>query len=203
MKTRSTSLLRSPPCSSPCTPGVALGPSPPIDVVAPCGSSRRVVTTPTSCGSQENVGTVVGSSMSPYFNQLVAPADWRPTIGGLASESAELRGDDLRFDPRVTDDAKPRRIRWRRQYLLAVARQLARARRVDAVVVRPRHEWTYLHAIIGVYYVNWLGVRTNDVALTSSLNLSAAFTMIVPNICDDMHSCPVNVGDQWLRRTCR
>jgi len=32
------------------------------------------------------------------------------------------------------------------------------------------------------------------------LNLSAGFTMIVPNICDDMHSCAVSVGDAWLRR---
>ncbi len=24
--------------------------------------------------------------------------------------------------------------------------------------------------------------------------------MIVPNICDDMHSCPVAIGDAWLRR---
>jgi hypothetical protein len=38
----------------------------------------------------------------------------------------------------------------------------------------------------------------NDVPLTAPLDLSSAFTMIVPNICDDMHSCSVAVGDAWL-----
>ena len=52
------------------------------------------------------------------------------------------------------------------------------------------------------YYVNVSSsCRTNDVPLTSPLDLSAAFTMIVPNVCNDMHSCAIGVGDQWLRRT--
>ena len=52
-----------------------------------------------------------------------------------------------------------------------------------------------------VYYVNVAqACRTDDVALTTPLDLGAAFTMIVPNVCDDMHSCPVNVGDDWLRQ---
>jgi len=32
------------------------------------------------------------------------------------------------------------------------------------------------------------------------MNLNSAFTMVVPNICNDMHSCPVSTGDDWLRR---
>jgi hypothetical protein len=50
-----------------------------------------------------------------------------------------------------------------------------------------------------VYYVN-LGAtcRRDDVPLTLPLNLSARFTFITPNICDDMHSCPVAIGDRWL-----
>lgn len=50
-----------------------------------------------------------------------------------------------------------------------------------------------------VYYVN-LGstCQTNDVPLTLPLDLSAAFTLIVPNLCNDMHSCPVSTGDRWL-----
>jgi hypothetical protein len=42
--------------------------------------------------------------------------------------------------------------------------------------------------------------QRDDVPLTLPMNLSAKFTMIVPNICDDMHSCPVATGDNWLRR---
>jgi hypothetical protein len=42
--------------------------------------------------------------------------------------------------------------------------------------------------------------RQHDLPLTLPLDLSRAFTFIVPNICNDMHSCPVATGDQWLRR---
>jgi hypothetical protein len=50
-----------------------------------------------------------------------------------------------------------------------------------------------------VYYVN-LGTtcESNDGPLSFPLDLSRAFTMIIPNICDDMHSCSVATGDAWL-----
>jgi hypothetical protein len=53
-----------------------------------------------------------------------------------------------------------------------------------------------------VYYVN-LGAACaeDDLPLSFPLDLSRAFTMIVPNICDDMHSCPVATGDEWLSHT--
>ncbi len=38
----------------------------------------------------------------------------------------------------------------------------------------------------------------DDVALRAPLDLSAAFTFITPNICDDMHSCPISTGDRYL-----
>jgi hypothetical protein len=52
-----------------------------------------------------------------------------------------------------------------------------------------------------VYFTNIAPqCQRNDVPLRLPLNLGAGFTMIVPNICNDMHSCPVSVGDAWLRR---
>jgi hypothetical protein len=52
-----------------------------------------------------------------------------------------------------------------------------------------------------VYYTDVAAIcRRNDVALTLPFDFSAAFTVVVPNICDDMHSCPVADGDAWLRR---
>lgn len=41
---------------------------------------------------------------------------------------------------------------------------------------------------------------THDVVLRGPLQLSASFTFITPNICDDMHNCPVSTGDSWLAR---
>jgi len=40
---------------------------------------------------------------------------------------------------------------------------------------------------------------TRDVPMsTSSPDVSAVFTFITPNICNDMHDCSVATGDQWL-----
>jgi phospholipase C len=49
------------------------------------------------------------------------------------------------------------------------------------------------------------GCSASDVPLAGSLaqdlarNRLPAFSLIVPNTCDDMHSCPISVGDAWLR----
>ncbi len=39
-----------------------------------------------------------------------------------------------------------------------------------------------------------------DVSLTTPPDLSAAFTFITPNLCDDMHDCATSAGDSWLAR---
>jgi hypothetical protein len=49
------------------------------------------------------------------------------------------------------------------------------------------------------YYADLATTCTDDdVPLREPLRLSAAFTLITPNICDDMHNCPVSTGDTWL-----
>jgi phosphatidylinositol-3-phosphatase len=49
------------------------------------------------------------------------------------------------------------------------------------------------------YYTN---IRTDcatyDVPLGSTPDLSARFTFVTPNLCDDMHDCSVSTGDSWL-----
>jgi hypothetical protein len=49
------------------------------------------------------------------------------------------------------------------------------------------------------YYTN---IRTDcgtyDVPLGSTPDLSARFTFVTPNLCDDMHDCSVATGDTWL-----
>jgi hypothetical protein len=50
------------------------------------------------------------------------------------------------------------------------------------------------------YYTNLNGsCSTNDVPLGSTPNISARFTFITPNLCDDMHDCTVATGDTWLK----
>ena len=52
-----------------------------------------------------------------------------------------------------------------------------------------------------VYFTNLRTLcPTHDLPLRYPLTLSAAFTFITPNICDDMHDCSVGVGSAWLSR---
>jgi hypothetical protein len=48
----------------------------------------------------------------------------------------------------------------------------------------------------------YTGIRTEcgtlDVPLSSPPNLSARYTFVTPNLCNDTHDCPVSTGDTWL-----
>jgi hypothetical protein len=49
------------------------------------------------------------------------------------------------------------------------------------------------------YYTNVRAeCATRDAPLTYPANLSARFTFVTPNLCDDTHDCPVKTGDTWL-----
>jgi phosphatidylinositol-3-phosphatase len=48
----------------------------------------------------------------------------------------------------------------------------------------------------------YTGIRTAcgtlDVPLASAPDISATFTFVTPNMCNDMHDCSVSTGDSWL-----
>jgi hypothetical protein len=48
------------------------------------------------------------------------------------------------------------------------------------------------------YYVN-LGSNCDDVPFGPAPELSAKFTFITPNVCNDMHDCGVSSGDNFLK----
>jgi hypothetical protein len=47
------------------------------------------------------------------------------------------------------------------------------------------------------YYTN-INCADQDVPLGATPDLSARFTFITPNLCNDMHNCSVQTGDAWL-----
>lgn len=52
-----------------------------------------------------------------------------------------------------------------------------------------------------VYYVNLGAACEKDVVpLSYPLDLSARFTFITPDLCNDMHDCSIATGDAWLSR---
>ena len=143
----------------------------------------------------ENVGySVVGSSAAPYLNSLASQCSLatndvaisHPSLPNyIALTSGSTQG--------IVDDNEPS------SHPLSVANIFSQLKgnwraynesmpvncdRVTSGTYATRHN-------PAVYYTNLPQCATNDVPLSSPLNLSAAFTMITPNVCNDMHDCSV------------
>ena len=178
---------------------------PKISASAPCGAVHSTTYTHVVWILLENQGySVVGSPNAPYFNELsnrcalatnyfAISHPSLPNYVALTSGSTQGIADD--GEPSTHRLAVPSIFselgsKWR-----TLAESMpGRCDHVTSGVYAARHN-------PAVYYTNIApACQRNDVPLTTPLNLSAEFTMIVPNVCHDMHSCPVADGDSWLKR---
>lgn len=146
---------------------------------------------------------IIGSSSAPYVNQLAGEcgsatnftAESHPSLPNyIAMTSGSTQG--------ITDDNGPS------SHPLNVAsifsqlgsggwRSLEESMPSNcdqsdsgeyAVRHNPAAYYTNISADCAVY----------DVPLGSTPDLSAKFTFVTPNLCDDMHDCSVATGDSWL-----
>lgn len=151
----------------------------------------------------ENLGySVVGSPAAPYLNGLSSScglatnysAISHPSLPNyIALTSGSTQG--------ITDDGEPSSHvllgpsifseldgNWR-----ALAESMPEpCARVTSGTYAARHNPAVYYRSLGSSCAH------DDVPLSWPLDLNAAFTFIAPNICNDMHSCPVAVGDAWL-----
>ena len=176
-----------------------------IPAASPCGVSGATSYRHVVWIMLENVGySVVGSSSAPYFNQLASScglatnyyAVSHPSLPNyIALTSGSTQG--------IADDAEPSSHPLRAPSLFS---QLGSNWRsiVESMPGTCDHVTSGQYAARhnpAVYFTTLASsCRRNDVPMKLPLNLNARFTMIVPNVCDDMHSCPVATGDSWLRR---
>jgi hypothetical protein len=152
----------------------------------------------------ENVGySVVGSPNAPYLNSLtndcgLATNDFAVSHPSLPNYIALTSGSTQG----ISDDAEPSKHPLNVANIFSQLKGNWRAYgesmptacdRVTSGQYAARHN-------PAVYYTNLATCARDDVPLRTPLNLTAAFTMIVPNVCDDMHSCPVSTGDAWLKK---
>lgn len=187
------------------TPASGASSPAPIPVSVPCGVAGAPHYEHVVWILLENVGySIVGSSSAPYLNSLAAACglatnDYAVSHPSLPNYIALTSGSTQG----ITDDGEPSTHplstpsifselgnHWRS----LVESMPSRCDMVTSGTYAARHN-------PAVYFQN-LGSAClrNDVPLTLPLNLSARFTFITPNICNDMHSCPVATGDSWLRR---
>jgi hypothetical protein len=179
--------------------------SPKIAVNSPCGQAQSSTYTHVVWILLENQGySVVRSPSAPYFNELssrcaLATNDFAISHPSLPNYIALTSG----ATQDITDDGEPSThplavpnifselgSNWR----TLVESMPSRCDRATSGVYAARHN-------PAVYYTNVAAAcQRNDVPLRTPLDLRAKFTLIVPNVCDDMHSCPVAKGDAWLKR---
>ncbi|MGD0220119.1 MAG: alkaline phosphatase family protein [Acidimicrobiales bacterium] len=174
---------------------------------ARCGTLRRVPSyhhVVWILMENEGYTNIIGSPAAPYLNGLAASC-------GLASNYAAVSHPSLPnyialtsgSTQGITDDAEPSAHRLS---VASVFSELAgdwraleesmpeNCDKVTSGDYAARHN-------PAVYYTDLTTTcPKDDIPLRQPLNLSAAFTFITPNICDDMHSCPVATGDAWLSR---
>jgi hypothetical protein len=176
-----------------------------ISVNTPCGDVATATYTHVVWIMLENEGySVVGSPSAPYFNELgdrcaLATNYYAISHPSLPNYIALTSGSPQG----ITDDGEPS---THRLTVPSIFSQLSSNWRtlVESMPSVCDNVTSGLYAARHNPAVYYTGIKANcrhdDVPMNYPLNLSAEFTIIVPNVCDDMHSCPVSTGDAWLKR---
>jgi phosphatidylinositol-3-phosphatase len=148
----------------------------------------------------QDYGSVIGSSDAPYTNLIASEcglatnffAETHPSLPNyIAMTSGSTQG--------ITDDEDP------------ASHPLS----VPSIFSQLGSDWRSLEESMpsnclrsnfgeyavrhnpAAYYTN-VDCAAQDVPLTSVPDLSARFTFVTPNVCNDTHDCPVQTGDAWL-----
>jgi phosphatidylinositol-3-phosphatase len=197
-------------CAAAVPAGTAVGPL----CGSLAGSSRPAVVQHVVWIFMENKseGTIVGSRSAPFIRAVAAECGLatnyhsvtHPSLPNyLAATSGSTHG--------VATDCRPLKCP---QPGPSIFTQLAAAHKSWRSYVEDmpapcdaRNAGAYAAKHNPAVYYSTLrrGCRAADVPLAGSLardvahNRLPAFSLIVPNSCDDMHSCPISVGDAWLR----
>jgi hypothetical protein len=157
-------------------------------------------------------GTVFGNASAPYLNTLAGKCGTDSNYASVGSPSLpNYLGATSGSTQGIADDGDPAAHTFTVDNLFRQVRAAGGSARsfvesmpapcslVSAGSYAAKHN-------PAVYYVGG-GDRTacqaDDLPFTSISSVLAAgqlptFTSITPNICDDMHDCPVATGDQWL-----
>jgi hypothetical protein len=175
----------------------------PIPASSPCGKNSTTSYSHVVWIVMENQGyAVVGSSSAPYLNSIanvcgLATQDYAVSHPSLPNYVALTSGSTHG----IADDGEPS------QHPLSVPNIFSQlgtnwSALVESMPSSCDHvtsgEYAARHNP-AVYYPSLASTcQQNDVPLTLPLDLSKKFTFIVPNVCSDMHSCPVATGDRWL-----
>jgi hypothetical protein len=190
----------SPSASASATPAAA-GSGPCGTVASPPSGYDHVVWV---VMENHSYSQVIGSSSAPYTNQLAGQcgsasnftAESHPSLPNyIAMTSGSTQG--------ITDDNGPSSHPLNVPSIFSQAgtggwRSLEESMPSNCDL-SDSAEYAVRHNP-AVYYTNIrTDCATRDVPLGSTPDLSARFTFVTPNLCDDTHDCSVQTGDTWLQ----
>jgi phosphatidylinositol-3-phosphatase len=180
--------------------------SPPPPPQSPCVGARALSTYSHVVWvifENHSYSSIIGSSSARYFNQLA-------NVCGLATNYNAISHPSLPnyisltsgSTQGITDDGDPSRHPLNVPSIFSQlpgggSRSLEESmpgncRLSGSGDYVPRHNPE-------VYYTNVSSdCGSYDVPLGSSADISARFTFVTPNLCNDMHDCSVSTGDTWL-----
>ena len=177
----------------------------PTGPLNPCGT---VATPPTTYQhvvwivfENKPYSDIIGSASAPYTNTLASEcgvatnffAETHPSLPNyIAMTSGSTQG--------ITDNAAPS------SHPLAVPSifsQVASWRSLQESMpsncaLTDSYPYAVRHNPAAYYTDIRTACASFDVPLGSTPDISAAYTFVTPNLCNDMHDCSVSTGDSWL-----
>jgi len=152
----------------------------------------------------KSFGQVIGSRNAPYINRLAAQcglatnftAETHPSLPNyIAMTSGSTHG--------IPDDAGPNAhpVRTPSIFSQLGSGWRALAESMESNCATANSSRYLVRHNPAVYFTNVRSRCTKQVIpLGSAPDVSARFTFIAPNACNDMHDCSVKTGDTWLAK---
>jgi hypothetical protein len=157
-------------------------------------------------------GQIVGSSSAPYLNSLARGCGLATNYAAVSHPSlpnyiAATSGNTWG----ITDDNPPSSHPLAVKSIFVQARSAASYEESMPANCDPESagEYAVKHNPEAYYTPIAIACKENDVPLGSTFSgafLHAlttgrlpAFSFVTPNLCDDMHDCPIQTGDRWLK----
>jgi len=188
-----TSTLTS--ATAPCP----VGPSNPCGTVATAPATYRHVVW--IVFENHSYSEIIGSTNAPYINTIAVDcgvatnffAETHPSLPNyIAMTSGSTQG--------ITDDGPPSS---HQMAVPSIFSQVGDWRSLQESMpsncdLADAYPYAVKHDPAAYYTGIRTACQTLDVPLASTPDISAAYTFVTPNICNDMHDCSVSTGDNWL-----
>jgi hypothetical protein len=150
----------------------------------------------------KSASQIIGSSSAPYVNSLAARCGLATDYSAVAHPSlpnylAMVSGSTQG----VTDDKPPSSHQLKGPSIfsqLGMAWRSLEESMPSKCALASAGTYAVKHNPVAYFTTIRSACGAQDIPLSSMPDISARFTLVTPNLCNDMHDCSVQTGDKWL-----